>query len=131
MKVSVVIPNWDGAEFLKICLPSIRTQSFKDSGSKSGASFEIIVVDNGSKDGSLKYIKQNFPEVKLIQNPKNFGFAKAVNQGIKASKGKYIFLLNNDTKLDKNCIKNLVKSLNENPMISMVAAKMLQYNNPI
>lgn len=117
--VSVVIPNWNGKHLLEICLPSLKKQSFKD--------FEVIIVDNGSKDDSISFIESNFPNYKVISLPKNIGFAGAVNAGIKASKGKYVVLLNNDTEVDKNCLKFLVQAALKHPEAGMVAAKILNF----
>lgn len=88
---SIIIANWNGERFLKKCLSSIRAQGFKD--------FEVILVDNGSVDNSLKLVREGFPEVKVIRNDENLGFALANNQGIMAAVGKYILTLNNDTEL--------------------------------
>lgn len=120
--VSVVIPNWNGLEMLKVCLNSLKKQTFKD--------FEIIVIENGSTDGSKEYLKKYHPAIKLIALDKNLGFAPAVNLGVKKTNSEYIFLLNNDTKVDKNCVINLVKAIKEHKDVGMVAAKMLQYYSP-
>jgi GT2 family glycosyltransferase len=98
--VSVVIPNWNGKEVIGDCLKSIITQNFKPT--------EVIVVENGSTDGSAQYIRSNFPKINLVEIPKNLGFAGGVNVGIKDAKGDYVFLFNNDAVADKNCLKNLV-----------------------
>lgn len=119
MTTSVVIPNWNGKDFLKTCLSSLEKQSFKE--------FETIVVDNGSTDSSADYIIKNFPKVRVITLDKNYGFARAVNEGIKHSLGKYIVLLNNDTEADKNYLQNLVDAANKNPQVGFVAAKMLNF----
>lgn len=116
---SIIIPNWNGLEFLKTCLSSLQKQTFKD--------FEIIVVDNGSDDGSIQYIEQNFPTIKLIKLPKNFGFARAINLGVQASVGQVVVLLNNDTEVDKNCLKYLIQAAKKHPEVGFVAAKMLQF----
>lgn len=121
-KLSVVIPNWNGVEYLRVCLPSIFLQTFKD--------FEIIVIDNGSTDGSVKYLKQNYPKVRIIKLDKNYGFAKAVNQGIAAAVGEFIILLNNDTKVDSQCFDFLIKAVQARKDVGMVAAKMLQFHSP-
>lgn len=121
-KVSVIIPNWNGEELLKDCLPSLKKQTFSD--------FEVVVVDNGSTDGSVRYIKKNFPEIKLVELSQNTGFAPAVNLGIKICVGEYIILLNNDTKVDKHFIEYLVKAADKHPEVGMVAAKMLNFYNP-
>jgi GT2 family glycosyltransferase len=99
--VSIVIVNYNGKEFLKDCLESIYGQSYHN--------FELILVDNGSTDDSVQFVRESFPEAIIIENKKNLGFAKANNQGIKISKGKYIALLNNDTVVDKDWLKNLTK----------------------
>lgn len=120
-KVSIVIPNWNGKEFLKKCLPSIKKQSFKG--------FEVIIIDNGSTDGSLEYIRRYYTSYKVISLKENIGFAPAVNLGIIEACGDYIILINNDTELDAECIKNLVKAADLYPEVGMVAAKMVQFYN--
>ena len=92
MDLSVIIVNWNTKKLLEDCLGSIFKFT-KDVG------FEIIIVDNGSEDGSQSMLKKKFPQVKLIPNKDNLGFAKANNQGIKIAKGKYVLLLNSDTYL--------------------------------
>lgn len=121
-KVSVIIPNWNGKELLAVSLPSLNKQSYKN--------FEIIVIDNGSIDGSTDYIKKHFPGVKVIKLQKNIGFAPAVNLGIKAAAGEYIILINNDTRIKKDCLKYLVKAADDHSEAGMVAAKMLNFYNP-
>lgn len=119
MKTSVIIPSWNGEDLLKICLPSLRKQTAKN--------FEVIIIDNGSKDGSVDYIEKNFPDFRVIKLLKNLGFAPAVNIGIKKSKEKYVILLNNDTEVDKDCIKFLVKAADEHPEVGFVASKILNF----
>lgn len=123
MKVSVVTPNYNGEKFLKIFLDSLNKDS-KYIG-------EVIIVDNGSTDGSIQYLKNNsfdFPLV-LIENSKNLGFAPAVNQGILKAKNELIFSINNDTELKKGSIKALIELINSDDNIFSVQAKMLQYSN--
>lgn len=84
--VSVVVPNWNGKDILGKCLDSLQTQSYRPA--------EIIVVENGSIDGSAEYIAKHYPEVALIVEPENLGFAGGVNVGIKAAKSDYIWLFN-------------------------------------
>lgn len=119
LQVSVVIPNWNGQHLLKISLPSLKKQTFQD--------FEVIVVDNGSTDESVKFIQDSFPEVKVVKLAQNRGFAGAINAGIKKSAGRYLFLLNNDTEVDKDCIKFLVEAIKAHPEVGMVAAKILNF----
>src|SRR3989337_1397646 len=101
MDLSVIIVNWNTKKLLEDCLGSIFKFT-KDVG------FEIIIVDNGSEDGSQSMLKKKFPQVKLIPNKDNLGFAKANNQGIKIAKGKYVLLLNSDTYLIENSFKKLL-----------------------
>lgn len=121
MFASVIIPNWNGEHLLKTCLVSLSNQSFKD--------FEVIIVDNGSKDNSVRLIKESFPKFKVIQLNKNTGFAYAVNRGIEEAKGELLFLLNNDTECHPDVIKNFVASAKKHPEIGFFAAKMLQFEN--
>ena len=120
-KLSIIVPNFNGKQFLKICFDSILNQNY--------SSYEIIIVDNGSSDGSVQYINENYPEFTLIQNKENLGFAAAVNQGIKASNADYIFLLNNDVELETDCISNLLKCIEKDKNIFAVSSKMIQYND--
>lgn len=109
--LSIVIPNWNGADVIADCLKSIERQSVSP--------LEVIVVENGSIDNSAELIKEKFPKVRLIQLEKNIGFAGGVNVGIKAAKGEYVFLLNNDAELEKDTLKNLIKTVeNENADIT-------------
>lgn len=118
--LTVIIPHYNGKHYLKECLDSIKNQ---------GISLEVIIVDNGSQDRSQEYIKESYSEFTLIENRENLGFAVAVNQGISASKGDYIFLLNNDVKLGPKCIDNLIKCLEEDEKIFSAASCMMQYED--
>ena len=122
MKVSVVTPNYNGERFLKTFFESLDNDSELIG--------EVIIVDNGSSDGSREYIKNNtfkFP-VKLIENTENLGFSPAVNQGIRKAKYEYIFSLNNDTEVKKGSIKALVDLMSSDDNIFSLQAKMLQYD---
>ena len=101
MDLSVIVVNWNTKKLLENCLASI----FKFT---KGISFEMIIVDNGSTDGSQALVKEKFPQVKLILNKSNLGFTKANNQGMKVAKGQYILLLNSDTYLIENSFKKLL-----------------------
>lgn len=119
-QISIIIPNYNGELFLNRCFESLTQQE---------NIHEIIIIDNGSSDNSVNYIKSNYPELILIENKKNLGFAIAVNQGLKASSGKYIFLLNNDMELEKGCISHLLKCIEKNQDIFSVSSKMIQYHD--
>lgn len=121
LSVSVIIPNWNGKRFLKGCLDSLMTQSYKE--------LEVYVVDNGSKDGSVEYIQENYPSVKLVKFDHNTGFSPAVNAGIRASSGQYVALINNDTVVDADWVKVLVKALDTHDEIGSVGCKMLAYDD--
>ena len=85
---------------------------------------EIVVVDNGSSDESVKYIKENHKQIILIQNDENKGFSKANNQGIRATSGEFIILLNNDTKVIENGLCKSVEYLKSHQEISMMCPKI-------
>lgn len=116
---SIIIPNWNGEDYIIDCLDSLSKQSFRN--------FEIIVVDNGSTDNSLKLIEEKYPKVKIKKLSYNTGFAVAVNNGIKMSKAKYVVLMNNDTYADKNWLKELVEAMNSGGY-GFAASKMLFYD---
>lgn len=115
--VSVVIVNWNGRDYLKECLNSLRRQTWKE--------FEIILLDNGSTDGSVEYVEENFPGwVRILANERNEGFSGGNNRGIRAASGKYIVLLNNDAQADPRWLEELVKVAGENPRAGMLACKI-------
>jgi GT2 family glycosyltransferase len=89
----------------------------------------LIIVDNGSSDGSVEYINEYYPDLTLIENKENLGFAAAVNQGIKISSSDYVFLLNNDVELESDCVSNLLKCIEKDENIFAVSSKMVQYND--
>lgn len=103
--LSIVILNWNGGDVTAECLNSLKSQTREPD--------QIIVVDNGSVDGSNKMIRKNFPGVNLIELPKNLGFAGGVNVGIKAAKSDYVMLLNNDATCEPTCIEELLKTAKE------------------
>lgn len=119
-RVSVVIPNLNGEHLLPMALDTLRKQAFTD--------FEVIVVDNGSKDGSLKLLKEKYPEVRIISLDKNYGFAFPVNRGIEASKGEFVCLLNNDIELDPRWMEELLTALEKNPEAGSAGPKLMRYH---
>lgn len=119
--VSIVIPNWNGKHFLKDCLDSLVTQTYKE--------LEILVVDNGSKDGSIEFLQEHYPQVTVPRFDKNTGFSVAVNRGIRESKGEFIALINNDTVVDALWVEELVKGLLGHPEVGSVGCKMLAYDD--
>jgi len=119
--ITIVIPNWNGKRFLADCLGAIRSQTHPQ--------IETIVVDNGSRDGSVELIKEQYPEVRLVAFDRNVGFSPAVNAGIRAATGRYVALLNNDTKLEPRWAEELVAALDAHPEVGSVACKMLKYDD--
>lgn len=109
--------------FLGDCLGSLRQQTFRD--------FETVLVDNGSRDGSLEFVRERFPEVRTIALAENRGFAGGNNAGIAAASGTYIALLNNDTKADREWLARLVDALHDpDDRIGMWASKILSFGSP-
>ena len=101
--VSIIIVNYNGKHFLLDCLSSVLAQKYSP--------FEIIVVDNASSDGSIEFIQENFPKVRVIKSDKNLGFAGGNNLGVKNSNGNLIVLLNNDTVVHEDWLQGLVNSI--------------------
>ncbi|KXG76290.1 glycosyltransferase family 2 protein [Thermotalea metallivorans] len=124
MKVSIIIPNYNGGKYLKVCLDALRRQTFKD--------FETIIVDNASTDSSYKIISDYYyPNFQLIKLDKNYGFSKAVNEGIKIAKGEYVVLLNNDTEVKEDWLYHLIQCIKEDDRIFSCSSKMIQYYDRI
>lgn len=115
--VSIIIVNWNGREHLKNCLKKVFGIDFR--------SFEVILVDNGSKDGSRFMVSQSFPAVKIINNERDLGFCLANNIGFKHAKGKYVLFLNNDTEVTQNFLSLLVEVLETKPEICVVQPKII------
>ena len=118
--LTVIVPNYNGKKFLKDCFESIKKQN---------NILEVIIIDNGSDDGSVEFIKEFYPEYILIENKENLGFSKAVNQGIKISSAEYCFLLNNDVELEPDCAYNLLKCIEKDRNIFAVASKMINFQD--
>lgn len=121
-KTTVIIPNYNGISYLKDCLTFLN-RSQKEP-------FETIVVDNGSDDGSLALLKTQFPNVKVIALPENYGFSRAVNEGIRAADTPYVLLLNNDTIVEHNFVQNLEQAMDARPTYFGISAKMLSMKQP-
>ena len=118
MILSIIIVNYNVKHFLNQCLKSIQQ-------AKNTLEIEVYVVDNNSVDNSVDMVKKEFPDVNLIENKKNVGFAKANNQAIKLSKGKYILLLNPDTIIQENTLTETIAFFNKNTQAGGVGVKMI------
>ncbi|MCR4648031.1 MAG: glycosyltransferase family 2 protein [Lachnospiraceae bacterium] len=124
MKVSVIIPNYNGIRYLSKCLAELDRQDFRD--------FDIIVVDDASTEEGVAETVAAYPRARLIKHTENYGFAKSVNDGIKASDSEYVFLLNNDAYVDEGCLRELVSAFDresQNAKIFSVQCKMLSAVN--
>ncbi len=121
MDLSIVIVNWNTRGLLSQCLASIF-------GTTQGVDLEIFVVDNGSVDGSGRMVKERFPDVRLIENQGNVGFAKANNQALKISGGKYLLLLNPDTRVKGKAIEELISFMEGHSNTGISGAQLLNSN---
>lgn len=124
MDISLILINHNSNELLNGCLSSVKRMG-KD------ITFETIVVDNASTDGSIEMVKTFYPEVKLIKNLINLGFGRANNLGIQLAKGKYMLLLNNDTKLKNDALMIMASFLKNNPKAGIVTCKLVEPDDTI
>lgn len=120
----IIIPNFNGKTLLKTCLDSLEKQTYRD--------FFILVVDDGSTDNSLTFLKENYPHIHIVQNDTNIGFSKSISKGIqeaeKIYQPTYIALLNNDTETDSCWLEKLVVKIEESPDTAAAASNMLFYD---
>lgn len=115
--VSVVVVNFNGKKFLDDCLLALAGQTFRD--------FDVILVDNGSSDGSADFVRERFPSVALVETGKNLGFAGGTNAGIRVAMGEFIFTLNNDTIVDPRLLEEIIQPMLADPKVGMCGAKMV------
>lgn len=118
--IEIIIPNWNGEIMLRHCLQSLRQQTF--------AGFGVTVVDNGSQDGSIALVEQQFPEVRLIKLGHNTGFSVAVNTGIEAAQAPWLLLLNNDMEVAADCLAQLRDAVARYPDYDFFALKMMNFH---
>lgn len=121
MKTAVVILNWNGRKLLEEFLPSVVRHSQREA--------EIYVVDNASTDDSISFLENNFPEVKVIQNQTNGGYAKGYNEGLKHIDADVFVLLNSDVEVTENWLAPLIEQFKNNPQIAAAQPKILDYKN--
>src|SRR5262245_5186905 len=115
--VSVCIANWNCRELLRACLESLHDQP-------QGVRVETVVVDNASADGAAEMVARDFPEVVLVRNPVNRGFAAANNQAAAFARGRYLFFLNNDTVVPALALRRLVDFADAHPEVGMVGPRL-------
>lgn len=119
--VSVVIPNWNGRHWLPECLRAVEGQDLRPS--------EILVVDNGSRDGSIEYLRSEHPGVRVLGLERNTGFAHAANRGLESARSELVALLNTDVVLERDWLARMVGALREHPSAASVACKMLSLHD--
>ncbi len=113
---SVIIVSFNGLDEIKRCLPSVIDQSF--------SSYEILLVDNGSVDGSPEYVERNFKQVRVIRNGANLGYAGGNNRGFQEARGEYLVALNQDTVVDREWLSELIKAMEERPDVALATSKI-------
>lgn len=123
-KITVVIPNYNGIKFLGDCLDSLLDQE------PDTPEYGILVVDNGSSDGSLELLRERYPQICVKALPENTGFCHAVNLGIREVETPYVILLNNDTKVRRGFIRSLYRAVENRPNAFSVSARMLMWDRP-
>lgn len=118
--VSVIVVNYNGRHYLKDCFDTLRAGAFSD--------FEIVFVDNGSRDRSVEFVRENYPEVKAVDNGENLGLAIASNRGAEYAKGKYLFFYNNDTRAGRQMLKRLVEEMEKDPRLGICGCTTMTYD---
>lgn len=121
MNLSISVVNWNTKDILKRCLDSIYKSTYNN--------YEVFVVDNNSTDGSSKMVEEQFPQVKLIANTQNLGFARANNQAINSTDSKYILTLNPDVLVYRDTLESMVNFIDTHPQAGAIGIKLLDENN--
>lgn len=120
-EVSVIIPNYNGMAYLDGVLSTLEKQTIRN--------YEVILVDNGSDDGSCAFVASHYPWVHMIELPENFGFCKAVNEGIRQARSNYVLLLNNDIEVEEDFLEEMVAALRRHKKAFSCAARMIQFHD--
>ena len=120
-KVSVIVVNFNGMSHIEACISSVLHQTYQN--------FEVILVDNDSTDGSLDYARGRFPNLVIVANQDNLGYAGGINTGLTRATGEYIAPLNIDTEVDKGWLLSMVEFMDENPEVGAVTPKVLLYQD--
>lgn len=120
--ITVIIPNYNGIKYIEGCIDSLLAQTIADR-------MEIIVVDNASEDGSDSLVEEKYPQIRLIRLSENFGFSRAVNEGITVSRSPYVLLVNDDTKSDPSLAQALLETMESDERIFSAASRMIQMGN--
>jgi len=117
-RVSIVIVSWNALDIVRKCLPSVTATQFDG--------FEILFADNASSDDSVRWVQENHPDVRIVQHPDNWGFARGNNEAVRQANGDYVVLLNNDVEVPPEWLTPLVTSMDENPDVGAVQPKLRQ-----
>jgi GT2 family glycosyltransferase len=120
-RVVVLVINWNGRSLLEIVLPSLARQSYGD--------FRTVVIDNGSEDDSVEYLRREWPDVGVLELKENVGFVRANNQGIRATSSEFVVLLNNDIEADPRFLEELVAELDRHPEAASASPKMVDFGD--
>jgi len=120
-KVAIVILNWNGQKYLEEFLPSVLATAYSD--------FEVIVADNGSTDDSVLFLKKKYPQIKIIQFDKNFGFAKGYNEALKKVNADYYAILNSDVEVQSNWLDPVIEIMESDNLIAACQPKILSFKN--
>jgi GT2 family glycosyltransferase len=121
VEASVIVINYNGLEHLSVCLGSLSTQTHR--------SYEIILVDNGSTDGSEAYVRSAFPAVRVVRLDRNVGFCGGNNVGFLVARGSFVALLNNDTEVEPQWLEALCMAMNSDPMVGLCASRMIRFSD--
>ncbi len=124
MELSVIIINWNTRELVLECMDSVYRTT-------EGLDFEVILVDNGSTDGSVDAVRRRFPQAVVVANPENLGFAGACNRGVERARGRYLAILNSDTVLTPSSLKTLVEFMDANPRVAICAPQLLNMDGTL
>ena len=116
--LSVIVVNWNTCRLLEACLQSVEAD-------RQGLAVDVLVVDNGSSDGSVELVRERFPAVEVIANASNRGYAAANNQGVARARGRYVLLLNSDAEVEPEALRTLVAYADEHPEAGVIGPKLL------
>ncbi|MBT3690218.1 glycosyltransferase family 2 protein, partial [bacterium] len=124
MDLSIIIVSWRVKELLKDCLKSIFEET-------QNINFEVFVVDNNSGDGTIEMLMEYFPQVTIISSSRNLGFSGGCNMGLKQASGRYLLLLNPDTKIIDNALDKIVAHMDKHKEFGLAGCKLLNYDGSI
>lgn len=125
--LSIIVVSWNTEALLRDCLDSV----YADLGAHPALAADILVVDNASSDGSVEMVRERFPETHVVANTENAGFARANNQAIASCKGRWVMLLNSDTRVCPGSLQTLVRAADSDPKIGMVGPLLLNEDGTI